>query len=119
MKTIFSPLSNAWTSVITHKLRSFLTILGVVIGISAVIILMSVGQGTTARVLSNLSSLGANTITVRPGSTSSGGVRGGIGSASTLTLEDANAIQANIANINCVSHQPLPPECRWLPGIRT
>jgi len=103
MKTIISSLSNAWTAVITHKLRSFLTILGVVIGISAVIILMSVGQGTTARILSNLSSLGANTITVRPGSSTSGGVRGGFGSASTLTLEDANAIQSSIANISSIA----------------
>ncbi len=50
MKTILSPLSNAWTAVITHKLRSFLTILGVVIGIAAVIILMSVGKGAEASI---------------------------------------------------------------------
>lgn len=68
MKTISSTLSNAWTSVITHKLRSFLTILGVVIGISAVIILMSVGKGTEASILKSINSLGANLITVRPGS---------------------------------------------------
>ena len=68
MKNFFSPLSTAWTAVITHKLRSFLTILGVVIGIAAVIILMSVGNGVQASILSNFSSLGANLITVSPGS---------------------------------------------------
>ena len=68
MKNIFDPLSTAWTAVITHKLRSFLTILGVVIGVAAVIILMSVGKGTEASILSRLSTLGANEIIVRPGS---------------------------------------------------
>ena len=46
MKRLFDPITTAWTTVITHKLRSFLTILGVVIGVSCVIILMSIGQGT-------------------------------------------------------------------------
>jgi putative ABC transport system permease protein len=103
MRTIFEALSMAWISVVTHKLRSFLTILGVVIGIAAVIILMSVGQGTSANILSSLSSLGANTITVMPGSSTSGGIRGGFGSASTLTLEDSNAINTSIADINGVA----------------
>ncbi|MBN1188683.1 MAG: ABC transporter permease [Dehalococcoidales bacterium] len=103
MKTFFVPLSTAWTAVITHKLRSFLTILGVVIGVAAVIILMSVGRGTEQQILSSLSSLGANMITIRPGSTSQGGVRGGFGSASTLTLEDARAIAMDVTNINGVA----------------
>jgi putative ABC transport system permease protein len=103
MKAISSALSTSWTAVITHKLRSFLTILGIVIGIAAVIILMSIGSGVQASILSNLSQLGANTITVTPGSTTSGGVRGGFGSASTLTLEDAQAIAANVTNINAVA----------------
>ena len=88
---------------VTHKLRSFLTILGVVIGVAAVIILMSVGRGTEAMILKNFSNLGANVITVRPGSSTSGGIRGGFGSASTLTLEDAQAIEASVSNINGVA----------------
>ena len=103
MKNLLSPLSTAWTAVVTHKLRSFLTILGVVIGVAAVIILMSVGKGTESTILKNLSNLGANMITVRPGSSSAGGIRGGFGSASTLTLEDAQAIAANVTNINGVA----------------
>jgi putative ABC transport system permease protein len=103
MKVIFDPLTTAWTAVITHKLRSFLTILGVVIGVAAVIILMSVGQGTEATILSNLSNLGANMITIRPGSTTQGGIRGGFGSASTLTLEDAEAIASSVTNITGVA----------------
>jgi putative ABC transport system permease protein len=103
MKIITDPLSAAWIAVISHKLRSFLTILGVVIGVAAVIILMSVGKGTEASILSRLSNLGADEIIVRPGSSNAGGVRGGFGSASTLTLEDANAIAANVTNISGVA----------------
>jgi putative ABC transport system permease protein len=103
MKRFFEPLRVAWVSIATHKLRSFLTILGVVIGVAAVIILMSVGKGTTAKIVSNLSSLGADTIYVSPGSSSSGGVRGGFGSASTLTLEDAEAIAAEVDNVKAVA----------------
>ena len=103
MKKIFEPLITAWTSLTTHKLRSFLTILGVVIGIAAVIILMSVGKGATASILSNFSSLGANMITISGGSTTSGGVRSAAGSTQTLTLEDANAIAANVTDINGVA----------------
>jgi putative ABC transport system permease protein len=103
MKRLFTPLATAWTAVITHKLRSFLTILGVVIGVAAVIILMSVGRGTEQTILTSLSSLGANMITIRPGSSSAGGIRGGFGSANTLTLEDARAIDAGVTNINGVA----------------
>jgi putative ABC transport system permease protein len=103
MKKVFEPLSTAWVAVISHKLRSFLTILGVVIGISAVIILMSVGRGAEASILQNINNLGANMITVRAGSSNSGGVRGGFGSAGTLTLEDASAISDNVTSINGVA----------------
>ena len=103
MKKIFEPLSTAWVAVISHKLRSFLTILGVVIGIAAVIILMSVGRGAEASILQNIQNLGANMITIRPGSSSAGGIRGGFGSAGTLTLEDADAIAENITGINGVA----------------
>ena len=84
MKKFFDPLSTAWVSVATHKLRSFLTILGVVIGVAAVIVLMSVGKGTTSQILSNLSTLGTNLVYIQPGTTTSGGVRSGFGSASNV-----------------------------------
>jgi len=77
--------------------------LGIVIGVGAVIILMSVGKGTTARIISNLSTLGTNLVYIQPGSTTSGGVRMGFGSATTLTLEDAEAIEENIANLDAVA----------------
>jgi putative ABC transport system permease protein len=103
MKKLFGLLASVWSGIATHKLRSFLTMLGIVIGVGAVIILMSVGKGTTAKIVSNLSTLGTNLVYVQPGSTSSGGVRMGFGSATTLTLEDAEAIAADVANITAVA----------------
>jgi putative ABC transport system permease protein len=103
MKSMIDLVRVAMVSVTTHKLRSFLTILGVVIGVAAVIILMSVGKGTTAQIVSRISSLGTNTIYVSPGTTTSGGVRSGFGSASTLTLEDAEAIAENVDNVEAVA----------------
>jgi putative ABC transport system permease protein len=100
MKRLFDPLSTALTAITAHKLRSFLTILGVVIGIASVIILMSVGKGSEASILSNLNGLGVNMIYISPGSSSSGGVRGGFGTSNTLTLEDSDAIDANVTGIN-------------------
>jgi len=103
MKKFFEPFLSACNGIAGHKLRSFLTILGVVIGVSAVIALMSVGKGTTASVVSSIQDLGANVITISPGFSSSGGVRGAFGSASTLTLEDAEAIQADISGVTAVA----------------
>jgi putative ABC transport system permease protein len=103
MKKFFRPLATAWTSIGTHKLRSFLTILGVVIGVGAVIVLMSIGKGTESTILSNLSGLGTNLVTVSPGAATTGGVRGDVGSSNSLTLEDAQAIADNVGNILAVA----------------
>ena len=76
-----------------HRLRSVLTMLGIVIGISSVILTVGLGQGAQDRVREEIDALGSNLLIVSPGSsTSSGGIRGGFGSASTLTLSDARAI---------------------------
>jgi putative ABC transport system permease protein len=104
MKKFLSLLGSVWSGVITHKLRSFLTMLGIVVGVAAVIVLMAVGKGSTASIVSRFSNLGANTLTISPGSTQqSGGVRTAFGSASTLTLEDAEAIVSSVNNVTAVS----------------
>jgi putative ABC transport system permease protein len=104
MKRWADLLRTIWTGLVTHKLRSFLTILGVVIGVAAVIILMSIGQGTTSNILSSLEGLGSNLLFVSPGQTvSSGGVRSQFGSASTLTFEDAGAIAQEVPNLVAVA----------------
>ncbi|HEX6358492.1 ABC transporter permease [Actinophytocola sp.] len=76
-----------------HRLRSVLTMLGIVIGITSVILTVGLGLGAQARVSEQIDSLGSNLLIVSPGSsTSSSGVRGGFGTASTLTLTDATAL---------------------------
>ena len=77
----------------THRLRSGLTVLGILIGIAAVILTVGLGEGAQAQVSSDITALGTNLLTVSPGSsTSAGGIRGGFGTASTLTTYDASAL---------------------------
>jgi putative ABC transport system permease protein len=81
-----------------HRLRSSLTVLGILIGIATVVLSVGLGQGTKTSVSSSISALGSNLLIVSPGSsTSSSGVRGGFGSASTLTSADATAIGSSSA----------------------
>jgi putative ABC transport system permease protein len=75
-----------------NKLRSALTMLGIIIGVAAVIALMGVGRGTSNAIDSQINSMGTNLLFVSPGSTSSSGVRSAQGSAQTLTYEDALAL---------------------------
>ena len=103
MKRLFEPFTTAWLGVASHKLRSFLTILGIVIGVAAVITLMSIGRGAEKQILSNIQGLGSNLITIRPGATSFGGVRGAVGSGNTLTMEDATAISEEIQYVTTVA----------------
>jgi putative ABC transport system permease protein len=77
----------------SHRLRSLLTMLGILIGIAAVILTVGIGQGAQKQVGSEISSLGSNLLIVSPGSTTStAGVRGGMGSSTTLTTADASAL---------------------------
>ena len=88
LDTARSALTSLWAS----KLRSSLTVLGIVIGVAAVISLMSIGRGAQASITERIQSLGTNLLFVQPGASSFGGIFFGQGSASTLTLEDADAI---------------------------
>ena len=76
----------------TGKLRTVLTMLGVIIGVASVVALVSVGQGATSGINSRLEGLGTNLLSVTPGSTTTGATRGAFGSATTLTIEDATAM---------------------------
>ncbi|WP_131745939.1 ABC transporter permease [Frankia sp. Cppng1_Ct_nod] len=77
----------------THRSRSALTVLGILIGIAAVILTVGLGEGAQGQVRDQINSLGSNLLVVSPGSTtSSSGIRGGFGSASTLTSQDADAL---------------------------
>ncbi|MBU2536168.1 MAG: ABC transporter permease [Chloroflexi bacterium] len=103
MKKWFEPFSTAWVGVVTHKLRSFLTILGIVIGVAAVIALMSIGRGASADILSRIEGMGSDLITISPGSSTFGGVRSAAGSVRTLTQEDAEAISGQVAYVDSVA----------------
>ena len=86
-------LRTGWSAITAHRLRSVLTMLGIVIGVSSVILTVGLGQGAQDKVRAQISALGSNLLVVSPGSsTSTSGVRGGFGTASTLTLSDASAI---------------------------
>ncbi len=88
----FESVRVAFEALSANKLRSGLTMLGIVIGVGAVIALMSIGSGAQAAITKNIKSLGSNLITITPGASSQGGVSLGNGSAPTLTLDDATAI---------------------------
>ncbi len=75
-----------------NKMRSMLTMLGVFIGVAALIVMVAVGDGANEAVRKQIEGLGANVVVILPGAVSSGGIRAGFGSASTLTVEDARAI---------------------------
>jgi putative ABC transport system permease protein len=91
-------LRTSWNSIRSHRLRSGLTMLGILIGISAVILTVGLGLGTQQQVGAQISALGSNLLIVSPGSsTSTTGVRGGFGSASTLTTADAEALASSVA----------------------
>lgn len=78
-----------------NKMRTGLAMLGIVIGIGSVIALLSLGKATQTSIQNQIQSLGANLLTVNPGRQNSGAVRGALGGGTTLTYEDAKAIQAN------------------------
>ena len=84
-------------------LRSVLTALGIIIGVAAVIAMVSIGNGAKSQVEASIASLGQNIISVFPGSATSGGMRGGWGSASSLTVEDAAAITREVTGIAALS----------------
>ncbi|HTY76440.1 MAG TPA: ABC transporter permease [Candidatus Bathyarchaeia archaeon] len=82
-----------------NKLRSILTMLGIIIGVAAVIAMVSIGSGAQARIAEQIQSLGSNLLIVLSGSSNTGGVRQGLGSQLTITEEDAWAIQREIASV--------------------
>ncbi|MGA2911018.1 MAG: ABC transporter permease [Candidatus Levyibacteriota bacterium] len=101
----FELLASSFEALTLNKVRTALAGLGIVIGIGAVIALVSLGQATQQSVQNSIQGLGANLLTISPGSQqTAGGVQGGFGSSQTLTLDDATAItDANFASISQVS----------------
>ena len=100
-------LRSGMQSIVNHRLRSSLTVLGILIGIAAVILTVGFGEGATSSVNSEISALGTNLLIVTPGSTTTGLVRGGFGSSSTLTYQNA----VDLANkIDCPDVTAVAPQ---------
>lgn len=97
-------ITEAFGTLFINKLRTGLAILGIVIGIGSVIALVSLGQATQQAIQDRIQSLGANLLTVTPGSQNTGAVRGAAGSSTTLTSEDANAIANSQGQINTIAN---------------
>jgi putative ABC transport system permease protein len=119
MSRLLEPFSTAWIGLVTHKLRSILTILGVVIGVAAVITLMSIGKGTETAIMDRIQSLGSNLVFIQPGATSDSGVANAPGSAATLTQQDASAIGTNVKNTVVVSPYSSSLQQVVVSGINT
>jgi putative ABC transport system permease protein len=83
----------ALESITAHKLRAILTMLGIIIGVAAVLTTMGIGRGAAANITESIESQGTNLLSVSPGSSNVGGLRGEAGSASTLTMGDVKALQ--------------------------
>jgi putative ABC transport system permease protein len=98
-------LEETYNALSANKIRSFLTILGIVIGVGSVIAMLAIGQGSKSSIESNIQSIGSNMILVSPGAQRGPGtmVSSGRGSAKSLTLADAEAIKTEINNIKAVS----------------
>jgi putative ABC transport system permease protein len=86
-----------------NKLRSSLTMLGIIIGVGAVIAMVGIGQGASSSIQSQIANLGDNMLFVMSGSINTGGMRGGAGSNNTLTPEDADAIERECPSVRAVS----------------
>jgi len=88
----FSMLSEAWHAMSANRLRTFLTMLGMVIGVGAVILMMAIGEGAQQSIKRSIDSMGSNLFVILSGSSSASGLRSGSGNSSALNINDANAV---------------------------
>ncbi len=95
----FSMLSEAWHAMSANRLRTFLTMLGMVIGVGAVVLMMAIGEGAQQSIKRSIDSMGSNLFVILSGSSSSSGSRSASGSSSTLNMNDATAI-GDLEDIN-------------------
>lgn len=100
---VINLLRIAFKALLRNKLRAFLTMLGIIIGVAAVIAMVAIGQGSKESIQSQLSSMGSNMITILPSSNVAGGARLGGTSVNTLTIDDVKAIRRQAENVSAVS----------------
>ncbi len=98
-----STVKMAIVSLKINKMRSMLTSLGIIIGVSAVIIMLAVGSGASERIAKDMESMGSNLLMIRSSSATTGGVRMGSGTKPSLTLKDAEVIESNAQGVLAVA----------------
>ena len=103
MTTFFASLLIALRALMVNKMRSTLTMLGIIIGVGAVIAMIAVGTGAKTRIADQIASMGSNLLIVLSGSSTSGGMRMGAGTVPTLTFDDARAISVEIPSVKYVA----------------
>lgn len=103
MINIPSTIRISFRALKVNKMRSALTMLGIIIGVGAVIAMIAIGTGASRRIAEQISKMGSNLLMILPGATTSGGVRMGSGSQPTLTMNDAEAIQKECSAVSNVA----------------
>lgn len=104
MNFVFVTIQLAFRVLRRNPLRAGLTMLGIIIGVGAVVAMVSLGQGASASVQAQIASLGTNVLIVIPGATTVSGVRSGLGGVSTLTVEDARDIERKVDGVAAVTY---------------
>jgi putative ABC transport system permease protein len=99
----FVTLRIAFRAILRNKMRSFLTTLGIIIGVAAVIAMMAIGAGAKAQVEAAFAAMGTNLLILLPGSTSTGGSFGGFGTMPTLTWDDLASIRSEVATVRAAA----------------
>jgi putative ABC transport system permease protein len=123
MINIPSTLKISFRALKVNKMRSALTMLGIIIGVGAVIAMLAIGTGASKRIAEQISSMGSNLLIVLPGATTAGGVRMGSGTQPTLTMGDADAILrenpavANVAPVLSGVAQVIYGHQNWSTGV--
>lgn len=115
-------LGEAWNAMGANRLRTFLTMLGMMIGVGAVVLMMAIGEGAQQSIKESISSMGSNLFIVLSGSPTSGGARSAAGSSSTLNVNDANAIAelegiSNVAPVTMGGSQAIYSGNNWNTSI--
>src|SRR5689334_1097965 len=103
MNRIVATFKMALRALRRNKLRTMLTMLGIIIGVGAVIAMVGIGNGAKSQIEAQIASMGQNVIIIWTGSVTRGGVHSGWGSAGTLTIDDAEAMQREIPGVVAVS----------------
>lgn len=113
--SIWESVSVAFESLLANKMRTALTMLGVIIGVSAVITMLAIAGGAKNQMMSNIQQMGTNVLIIRSGQTSQRGIMGGFGSSQTLKMDDVTAIKKECRSVeNATAEVSMPAQVKYL-----